>query len=79
MYSMLSQVEIEGDFANIAVGLMLIEGLGQQLDPEMDLLKASVPFLKEAVKRRLDGEVSKNEMVMTNIFKSWWKRILHLD
>lgn len=69
-------VKIEGDFVNIAVGLMLIEGMGRKLEPKMDLLKASVPFLKEALHRRMAGEISRNEEAITNFFKVWWRQKL---
>ncbi|KAJ3305732.1 hypothetical protein HDV03_001140 [Kappamyces sp. JEL0829] len=34
-------VKLDSEFANIAVALLLVEGIGQQLEPDMDLLKAS--------------------------------------
>ncbi|KAL2914235.1 hypothetical protein HK105_206179 [Polyrhizophydium stewartii] len=57
-------VKIEGDFANVAVSIMLLEGMGRQLEPSMDLLKASVPFLRLAIASRLEGVVSNNEVTM---------------
>lgn len=63
-------IKIEGDFVNVGVGLMLIEGIGRQLEPEMDLLGASVPFLKEATLKRLGGEKSTSEILFTNWLKN---------
>ncbi|KAI8903161.1 atypical/ABC1/ABC1-C protein kinase [Gorgonomyces haynaldii] len=57
-------VKIEGEFVNIGVGLMLVEGIGRQLEPEMDLLKAAVPFLTQAIERRIEGDVSSNESAL---------------
>ena len=46
-------IKIDPQFINIAVGLMLVEGIGQRLDPDMDLLTASLPFLNLAIQRQL--------------------------
>jgi aarF domain-containing kinase len=54
-------VKIDGEFANIAVAILLVEGIGKRLDPNMDLLRASVPFLSEAVRTRFTGTVSQAE------------------
>jgi aarF domain-containing kinase len=61
-------VKIDGDYANVAVAIMLLEGIGRQLEPEMDLLKAAVPFLQEAIRTRISGDVSTNEQ---NIWDFW--------
>jgi aarF domain-containing kinase len=38
-------VQIEGNFATLVVGTVVLEGLGRQLDPQLNLLEAAVPFL----------------------------------
>jgi aarF domain-containing kinase len=55
-------VKIDGQYANIAVGLMVIEGIGRQLDPNMDLINASIPYLKRAFmsKEYLQCALSRN-------------------
>ena len=60
-------VKIDGDYVNVGVGLMLIEGIGRNLEPEMDLMQAALPFLQEALLRRWDGDVSASEIA----FKEW--------
>eukprot|EP00842_Homolaphlyctis_polyrhiza_P006066 jgi/Hompol1/6460/HPOL_004991-RA len=55
-------VKMEGDFVNIAISIMVLEGVGRQLEPSMDLLRASVPFLRKAVAKRLEGHVSTSEV-----------------
>ncbi|KAG8678391.1 hypothetical protein FRC08_017815, partial [Ceratobasidium sp. 394] len=40
-------VRMEGDFINTVISLLLLEGIGRQLDPEMDLLKSSLPILRQ--------------------------------
>lgn len=39
-------VKIESDFTNLVVSMMVLEGLGRQLDNEVDLLEAARPFLR---------------------------------
>ncbi|KAJ3251718.1 hypothetical protein HK103_002173 [Boothiomyces macroporosus] len=62
-------VKIEGDFANVGVAIILLEGVGKQLEPDLDLLKASVPFLSKAIKNRVQGDVSKTELGVWNYLK----------
>jgi aarF domain-containing kinase len=64
-------VKIDGDYANVAVAIMLLEGIGRQLEPEMDLLKAAVPFLQEAIRTRIEGDISTTEK---NLW-GFWKEI----
>ncbi|KAG8740368.1 hypothetical protein FRC10_004407 [Ceratobasidium sp. 414] len=40
-------VRMEADFVNTVISLLLLEGIGRQLDPEMDLLKSSLPILRQ--------------------------------
>jgi len=44
------QVKMEPNFTSVIIAIMVLEGLGRTLDPEMDLLWAAAPFL---VKDRL--------------------------
>ena len=39
-------MKIESDFTNLIVSLMVIEGLGRQLDPNVDLFETARPFLR---------------------------------
>ncbi|KAF8711984.1 ABC protein, partial [Rhizoctonia solani] len=40
-------VRMEADFVNTVLSLLLLEGIGRQLDPDMDLLKSSLPILRQ--------------------------------
>ncbi|GES90640.1 ABC1-domain-containing protein [Rhizophagus clarus] len=40
-------VKLEGDFVNVVISILLLEGIGRQLDPTMDLLKSALPILRE--------------------------------
>jgi len=39
-------VRMEGDFVNVVLSMLLLEGIGRSLDPNMDLLKSSLPMLR---------------------------------
>ncbi|KAI9318239.1 hypothetical protein BX666DRAFT_2105399 [Dichotomocladium elegans] len=40
-------VKLEGDFVNVVVSAMLLEGIGRQLNPDLDLFKSALPVLRE--------------------------------
>ncbi|RGB26008.1 atypical/ABC1/ABC1-C protein kinase [Rhizophagus diaphanus] len=40
-------VKLEGDFVNVIISILLLEGIGRQLDPTMDLLKSALPILRK--------------------------------
>lgn len=40
-------VRMEGDFVNIVLSILLLEGIGRSLDPDIDLLSASLPILRQ--------------------------------
>lgn len=40
-------VRLEGDFVNVVISIFLLEGIGRALDPDVDLLSASLPILRQ--------------------------------
>jgi len=40
-------VKMEGDFINTVISILLLEGIGRQLDPELDLFKGALPILRQ--------------------------------
>lgn len=40
-------VKLEGDFVNTVISILLLEGIGRQLDPNMDLFKSALPILRK--------------------------------
>ncbi|MEE6477731.1 hypothetical protein FKM82_011605 [Ascaphus truei] len=42
---MTHKVKLESNFASIVFAILVLEGLGRSLDPEMDILEAAKPFL----------------------------------
>lgn len=47
------QVKLETSFVSVATSIIIIEGLGRQLDPVTDLAAVVRPLLADAVKRRI--------------------------
>jgi aarF domain-containing kinase len=40
-------VKMEGDFINTVISILLLEGIGRQLDPDLDLFKSALPILRQ--------------------------------
>jgi aarF domain-containing kinase len=38
-------VRLEGDFVNVVISILLLEGIGRSMDPNLDLFKRYFPFL----------------------------------
>ncbi|PVZ98669.1 hypothetical protein BB558_005326 [Smittium angustum] len=43
-------VRLDPNFVNIAVAILILEGIGRRLDQNLDLLRASLPILREYLK-----------------------------
>ncbi|KAJ9259754.1 hypothetical protein DTO212C5_8557 [Paecilomyces variotii] len=40
-------VRLEGDFVNVVISVLLLEGIGRSLDPDLDLFKSALPILRQ--------------------------------
>ncbi|TFY83545.1 hypothetical protein EWM64_g457 [Hericium alpestre] len=40
-------VKMEGDFINTVISILLLEGIGRQLNPDLDLFKSALPILRQ--------------------------------
>ncbi|KMK58011.1 ubiquinone biosynthesis protein [Aspergillus fumigatus Z5] len=40
-------VRLEGDFVNVVISILLLEGIGRSLDPGLDLFKSALPILRQ--------------------------------
>ncbi|KAH6916967.1 hypothetical protein BKA70DRAFT_1394926 [Coprinopsis sp. MPI-PUGE-AT-0042] len=49
------RVKMEPDFINTVISILLLEGIGRQLDPKMDLFASALPIL-----RQLGGQMAKD-------------------
>ncbi|KAI8922331.1 ABC1 family-domain-containing protein [Powellomyces hirtus] len=48
-------IKIEGDFANVGISIVLLEGIGRRLDPDIDLLQEALPVLRQAARQGRGG------------------------
>lgn len=40
-------IRLEGDFVNVVISILLLEGIGRSLNPDLDLLSSSLPILRQ--------------------------------
>ena len=40
-------VRLEGDFVNVVLSILLLEGIGRSLDPNLDLFAGALPILRQ--------------------------------
>jgi aarF domain-containing kinase len=40
-------VKLEPDFVNVVISILLLEGIGRQLDPALDIFKSAVPIIRQ--------------------------------
>ncbi|KAK4694998.1 hypothetical protein P7C70_g8638, partial [Phenoliferia sp. Uapishka_3] len=67
-------VKLEADFVNTVISILLLEGIGRQLDPEMDLFKSAVPILRQMGSGMRPGDVMESGIDAKGlgaIFKIW--------
>jgi len=55
-------VRMEGDFINTVISILLLEGIGRQLDPDLDLFASALPIL-----RKLGGQMATRETMTKNL------------
>ena len=53
------RVQIEGNFATLCVGTAVLEGIGRQLDPDLNLLGEAVPYFEQSPLKETQKEVLK--------------------
>lgn len=58
-------VRMEGDFINTVISILLLEGIGRQLDPGLDLFASALPIL-----RQLGGQMATRESMNKNLTSS---------
>ena len=66
-------VKMEADFINTVISTLLLEGIGRQLDSELDLFKSSLPILRQ-LGRQMTSEQSLESMkdLHTGTFIKLW-------
>ncbi|KAG8850582.1 hypothetical protein FRB96_009673 [Tulasnella sp. 330] len=66
-------VKMEGDFVNTIVSILLLEGIGRQLDPNLDLFKSALPILRKLGRQMsTSGEVSMQDTQGIGAMLKFW-------
>ncbi|KAH9044525.1 ABC1-domain-containing protein [Lactarius pseudohatsudake] len=66
-------VKMEGDFVNTVISILLLEGIGRQLDPNLDLFKSALPILRQ-LGRAMTNQENVNSLPQghfTSLLKLW--------
>ncbi|THH19057.1 hypothetical protein EW146_g2032 [Bondarzewia mesenterica] len=66
-------VKMEGDFINTVISILLLEGIGRQLDPGLDLFKSALPMLRQ-LGRQMTAQESMRHLPSGNfgaLLKVW--------
>ncbi|CAK7565401.1 MAG: hypothetical protein SEPTF4163_003318 [Sporothrix epigloea] len=61
-------VRLEGDFVNIVISILLLEGIGRSLDPATDLLSASLPILRQLGAQSGAGMMKQGDFSMLRVW-----------
>jgi aarF domain-containing kinase len=59
-------VKMEGDFINTVISILLLEGIGRQLDPSLDLFKCALPILRQ-LGRQMSAQESITHLPSSNL------------
>ncbi|ODV80609.1 putative ABC1 family protein, mitochondrial precursor [Suhomyces tanzawaensis NRRL Y-17324] len=63
-------VRMEGDFITVIVAILLLEGIGRRLDPDLDLFASSLPVLRKLGVLKEGRDILRNENSLSMI-KVW--------
>jgi len=69
------RVPVESNFTTLVLGTMIIEGIGKQLDPDLNFVDSSKPFLvkESAVRDAYIRGMLGNEHKLYQWYERWWK------
>ncbi|THH33156.1 hypothetical protein EUX98_g1061 [Antrodiella citrinella] len=59
-------VRMEADFVNTVISILLLEGIGRQLDPKLDLFKSALPILRQ-LGRQMSTQENMKELPSGNM------------
>ncbi|AJW08738.1 hypothetical protein H821_YJM1443P00168 [Saccharomyces cerevisiae YJM1443] len=75
-------VRMESDFVSVVVAILLLEGIGRQLDPNLDLFESSLPILREFGFKREAKSLLKDASTLS-MLKIWVglevRQLMHLS
>lgn len=64
-------VRMEPDFITVILSILLLEGIGRQLNPDLDLFKNAIPVLRELGTHSGDGRAMFSNEDMVSMLKVW--------
>ncbi|EME41907.1 hypothetical protein DOTSEDRAFT_74080 [Dothistroma septosporum NZE10] len=64
-------VRLEGDFINVVLSILLLEGIGRTLDPNMDLFSGALPILRQLGAQNAKGGLKNLQSGDFSMIKVW--------
>lgn len=61
-------VRMEGDFVNVVISILLLEGIGRNLNPDIDLLSSALPILRQLGAQSGSGMLKQGDFAF---FRVW--------
>ncbi|RKF74495.1 ABC1 family protein C21C3.03, mitochondrial [Golovinomyces cichoracearum] len=61
-------VRMEGDFVNVVISILLLEGIGRNLNPHIDLLSCALPILRELGIQGGGNMIQKGDLSMLKVW-----------
>lgn len=61
-------VRMEGDFVNVVISILLLEGIGRSLNPDIDLLSSALPILRQLGAQSGGGMLRSGDFSMLKVW-----------
>jgi len=61
-------VRMEGDFVNVVISILLLEGIGRALNPNIDLLSSALPIMRQLGKQSGGGMLRQGDFSMLKVW-----------
>ncbi|KAG9232781.1 ABC1 family-domain-containing protein [Amylocarpus encephaloides] len=61
-------VRMEGDFVNVVISILLLEGIGRSLNPDIDLLSSALPILRQLGAQSGGGMLRQGDFSMLKVW-----------
>jgi aarF domain-containing kinase len=61
-------VRMEGDFVNVVISILLLEGIGRALNPNIDLLSSALPILRQLGAQSGGGMLRQGDFSMLKVW-----------
>jgi aarF domain-containing kinase len=68
-------VKMEASFVNTVISCLLLEGIGRQLDPSLDLFKSSLPILRQLGRQLTAKDAIEHRADIGSMLKVIWRPI----